>query len=81
MFQPPGSLAWFLLRFWTYAMIAALSSGLSWLLPNTGMFCGPVSIAPYMSRLVECCSDGANLPEDSAPPPVEKAWHDEQFTR
>src|SRR5258707_15553318 len=62
-------------------MIAALSSGVSWLLPNTGMFCGPVSMAPYMSRLVECCSAGANLPDDSAPPPVENPWHEEQLTR
>ena len=47
--------------------------------PRAG--CGPVSMAAHMSRGVDSSNDGANLPDESAPPPAPKAWQEEQLTR
>jgi len=43
--MPPGSV-FSLCSDWMYPISARFSSGVSWLSPNTGMFCGPVSSAP-----------------------------------
>src|SRR4030095_31355 len=59
--KPPGSRSFSVS--WMYATTSRFWSGVSWLSPNTGMFCGPESIAAQMTRSLVSLSRGANLPD------------------
>ena len=62
-------------------MISRFSSGVMVPSPNTGIDCGPVSIASYMCRGVVFFSEGAYLPRVRAPPEPAKLWHMAQLVR
>src|SRR5699024_1370310 len=62
-------------------MMSRFSSGVSVASLNTGIDCGPVSIASYSSVGVAPYSGGACLPLVSAPPAPTALWHMAQLVR
>src|SRR5436190_15085970 len=62
-------------------MTSRFSEGLSTRSENTGICCGPVSMASYMCFSLTPLSEGANLPRGSAPPAAAKLWQAVQFVR
>ena len=63
------------------AMMSRFSSGVMFASLNTGIDCGPVSMASYRCVGVVSSAAGANLPWDRAPPAPTALWHIAQLVR